>query len=184
MGWTQHTYGVQNIRTMSMVQLLLGNIGVAGGGVNALRGESNVQGSTDHGLLSSSFPGYLAGPTSAHATLADYNATTPKSADPMSVNWWQHRPKYMASLIKSFFPALSPEEGYGLLPRVDAGKSLLDYYWQSVFHKMGQGEIKGLFAWGMNPACSGPNSNKHRQAMTKLDWLVNVNLFDLSLIHI
>ena len=178
MGWTQHTYGVQNIRTMSMVQLLLGNIGVAGGGVNALRGESNVQGSTDHGLLSSSFPGYLAGPTSAHATLADYNATTPKSADPMSVNWWQHRPKYMASLIKSFFPALSPEEGYGLLPRVDAGKSLLDYYWQSVFHKMGQGEIKGLFAWGMNPACSGPNSNKHRQAMTKLDWLVNVNLFD------
>ena len=178
MGWTQHTYGVQNIRTMSMVQLLLGNIGVAGGGVNALRGESNVQGSTDHGLLSSSFPGYLPGPTSAHATLADYNATTPKSADPMSVNWWQHRPKYMASLIKSFFPALSPEEGYALLPRVDAGKSLLDYYWQSVFHKMGQGEIKGLFAWGMNPACSGPNSNKHRQAMTKLDWLVNVNLFD------
>ena len=84
----------------------------------------------------------------------------------------------MASLIKSFFPALSPEEGYSLLPRVDAGKSLLDYYWQSVFHKMGQGEIKGLFAWGMNPACSGPNSNKHRQAMTKLDWLVNVNLFD------
>ena len=178
MGWTQHTYGVQNIRTMSMVQLLLGNIGVAGGGVNALRGESNVQGSTDHGLISSSFPGYLPGPTSAHATLADYNATTPKSADPMSVNWWQHRPKYMASLIKSFFPALSPEEGYALLPRVDAGKSLLDYYWQSVFHKMGQGEIKGLFAWGMNPACSGPNSNKHRQAMTKLDWLVNVNLFD------
>ncbi len=61
---------------------------------------------------------------------------------------------------------------------MDAGKSLLDYYWQSIFHKMGEGEVKGLFAWGMNPACSGPNSNKHRQAMTKLDWLVNVNLFD------
>ncbi|WP_300908716.1 formate dehydrogenase-N subunit alpha, partial [uncultured Desulfovibrio sp.] len=178
MGWTQHTYGVQNIRTMTMVQLLLGNIGVAGGGVNALRGESNVQGSTDHGLLASSFPGYLPGPTSAQASLADYNAATPRSADPMSVNWWQNRPKYMASLLKSFFPALSPEEGYALLPRVDAGKPLLDYYWQSIFHKMGEGQIKGLFAWGMNPACSGPNSNKHRQAMTKLDWMVNVNIFD------
>lgn len=178
MGWTQHTYGVQNIRAMSIVQLLLGNIGVAGGGVNALRGESNVQGSTDHGLLSSSFPGYLPGPTSAHATLEDYNATTPKSADPLSVNWWQHRPKYMASLLKATYPDLEPAEAYKLLPRVDAGRSLLDYYWQSVFTKMGKGEIKGLFAWGMNPACSGPNSGRHRKALEKLDWLVNVNIFD------
>lgn len=178
MGWTQHTYGVQNIRGMSIVQLLLGNIGIAGGGVNALRGEANVQGSTDHGLLSSSFPGYMPGPTSAQADLAAYNAATPKSADPMSVNWWQNRPKYMASLIKAFYPDLTPEEGYALFPRVDADKSLLEYYWQSIFQRMNGGEIKGLFAWGMNPACSGPNSTKHRAALGKLDWMVNVNIFD------
>ena len=178
MGWTQHTYGVQNIRTMSMVQLLLGNIGVAGGGVNALRGESNVQGSTDQGLLSSSFPGYLPGPVSTQATLEEYNAATPKSADPMSVNWGQNRPKYMASLIKSFYPKLDPAAGYALLPRVDAHTPLVDYYWLSIFDKMDKGEIKGLFAWGINPACSGANSNKTRRALSKLDWLVNVNLFD------
>lgn len=178
MGWTQHTYGVQNIRTMSMVQLLLGNIGVAGGGVNALRGESNVQGSTDHGLLAASFPGYLPGPLSAQATLEAYNAATPKSADPMSANWWQNRPKYMASLLKSLYPDLTPEQAYELMPRTDTHKSPLDYYWLSIFDKMDKGEIKGLFAWGMNPACSGANSGKTRRAMTKLDWLVNVNIFD------
>lgn len=44
LGWTQHTVGAQNIRTMAMIQLLLGNMGMAGGGVNALRGHSNIQG--------------------------------------------------------------------------------------------------------------------------------------------
>ncbi len=73
MGWTQHTVGVQNIRAMAMVQLLLGNIGVAGGGVNALRGESNVQGSTDHCLLYHILPGYLKTPKSWQQTFAEYN---------------------------------------------------------------------------------------------------------------
>ena len=62
MGWTQHTVGTQNIRTMAIIQLLLGNMGIAGGGVNALRGESNVQGSTDHCLLLHIWPGYLKTP--------------------------------------------------------------------------------------------------------------------------
>jgi anaerobic selenocysteine-containing dehydrogenase len=66
MGWTQHTTGTQNIRTMAIIQLLLGNMGVAGGGVNALRGESNVQGSTDHCLLWHIWPGYLK--TAGHPT--------------------------------------------------------------------------------------------------------------------
>ncbi len=46
-GWTQHTFGTQIIRTAAMIQLLLGNVGRAGGGVNALRGHSNIQGATD-----------------------------------------------------------------------------------------------------------------------------------------
>jgi len=71
MGWTQHTVGVQNIRTMSIIQLLLGNMGVAGGGVNALRGESNVQGSTDHCLLFHILPGYLKTPKASQPTLSE-----------------------------------------------------------------------------------------------------------------
>ena len=77
MGWTQHTVGVQNIRAMAIIQDLLGNMGVAGGGINALRGESNVQGSTDHGLLFHIWPGYLPTPNALWTTLADYNKTTP-----------------------------------------------------------------------------------------------------------
>ena len=72
LGWTQHSVGSQNIRTMAMVQLLLGNIGVAGGGMNALRGHSNIQGLTDVGLLSASMPGYLTLPEDSETTFEDY----------------------------------------------------------------------------------------------------------------
>ncbi len=106
MGWTQHTVGVQNIRAMSIIQLLLGNMGVAGGGVNALRGEANVQGSTDHGLLFHILPGYLKTPAASMPTLADYNEkNTPKTKEPKSANWWGNTPKYSASLLRSFYSA-------------------------------------------------------------------------------
>ena len=74
LGWTQHTSGSQNIRTAAMIQLLLGNIGVPGGGINALRGHSNVQGITDIGTLTAATPGYMAMPTDAEPTLEAYLA--------------------------------------------------------------------------------------------------------------
>ena len=178
MGWTQHTVGVQNIRTMAMIQLLLGNMGVAGGGVNALRGESNVQGSTDHCLLFHIWPGYLATPSTKWPTLGNYLKRRAKSNDPLSANWWQNEPKYMVSLLKSFFGEKATKKndfGYNWVPKIDAGKM---YTWFDLFDKMYKGSVKGLFAWGMNPACSGSNANKIRKAMAKLDWMVNVNLFD------
>lgn len=104
LGWTQHTVGVQNIRTSTLIQLLLGNIGVAGGGINALRGEPNVQGSTDHALLYHILPGYNAMPVAQWQTLADYNnANTPVTTLKNSANWWSNRPKYVASLLKGWF---------------------------------------------------------------------------------
>ena len=178
MGWTQHTTGVQNIRTMAIIQLLLGNMGVAGGGVNALRGESNVQGSTDHCLLWHIWPGYLATPSTKWPELKDYLARRPQSKDPYSANWWQNEPKYMVSLLKSYFGKAGTAEnnfGYDWMPKVDVG---VDYSWLSIFDEMYKGSIKGFFAWGQNPTCSGSNAGKVRQAMKNLDWLVNVNLFD------
>jgi formate dehydrogenase major subunit len=176
MGQTQHTVGVQNIRAMTIIQLLLGNIGVAGGGVNALRGEANVQGSTDQGLLYHILPGYLPTPSAAWPTLKDYNEkNTPKSADPRSANWWGNRPKYMASFIKSLYPEQELEVGYSWLPKLEPGK---DYSWLSLFDAMLNGAFKGFFAWGQNPAASTANANKTREAMSKLDWMVTVNLFD------
>jgi len=177
MGWTQHTVGVQNIRTMSIIQLLLGNMGVAGGGVNALRGESNVQGSTDHCLLFHILPGYLKTPKASLPTLAAYNARyTPKTKEPKSLNWWKNYPKYSASLIRAHYGMnATPEEGYSYLPKLDDGKT---YTWLNIFDEMYKGKFTGFFSWGQNPACSGASSNKTRQAMTKLDWMVNVNIFD------
>ena len=179
MGWTQHTVGTQNIRTMAMIQLLLGNMGVAGGGVNALRGESNVQGSTDHCLLWHIWPGYLKTARASNVSLAAYNGKwTPKSNDPLSANWWQNYPKYSVSMLKSFFgdaATKANEFGYQWLPKVDDGKA---YSWLDLFDEMYKGTIKGFFAWGQNPACSGANAGKAREAMKNLDWMVNVNLFD------
>jgi formate dehydrogenase major subunit len=178
MGWTQHTVGVQNIRAMSIVQSLLGNMGIAGGGVNALRGESNVQGSTDHGLLFHILPGYLPTPRAQWASLADYNKTTPVSKDPRSVNWWKNRPKYVASFLKSMFGENAKKEndfGYAWLPKLDPDQ---DASWLNLFDEMYKGTFSGFFAWGMNPACSSAHAGKVREAMTRLDWLVNVNLFD------
>ncbi len=179
MGWTQHTTGTQNIRTMAIIQLLLGNMGVAGGGVNALRGESNVQGSTDHCLLWHIWPGYLKTARASNTSLAAYNDTwTPSSKDPLSANWWQNYPKYSVSMLKSFFgekAEAANDFGYDWLPKVDDG---VGYSWFDLFDAMYKETIKGFFAWGQNPACSGANANKTREALGKLDWMVNVNLFD------
>jgi len=179
MGWTQHTVGVQNIRSMAIIQLLLGNMGVAGGGVNALRGESNVQGSTDHCILFHILPGYLKTPKASLPTLAAYNKKyTPKTNDPLSANWWGNYPKYSVSLLKSYFgdkATKANDFGYSWLPKLEDGKT---YSWLDIFDVMYKGEFTGFFAWGQNPAGSGANSNKTRQALTKLDWMVNVNIFD------
>ena len=179
MGWTQHTTGVQNIRAMAIIQLLLGNVGRAGGGVNALRGESNVQGSTDHCLLFHILPGYLKTPNAALPTLKAYNEKyTPKTVEKDSANWWGNYPKYSVSLLKAHYgDNAKPENdfGYSWLPKLDVGQNAS---WLIIFHEMLQGKFKGFFAWGQNPACSGANSNKTRKAMAKLEWMVNVNLFD------
>ncbi len=179
MGWTQHTVGVQNIRAFSMIQLLLGNMGMAGGGINALRGESNVQGSTDYGLLFHILPGYNPVPTATMVDLKTYNEkNTPKTKESKSVNWWGNRPKYFTSYLKAIYGKHATKDndfGYNWLPKLDEG---MNASWLNLFDQMIKGKFEGFFAWGQNPACSGANSNKVRKAMTKVKWMVNVNLYD------
>jgi len=177
LGWTQHTVGVQNIRASAIVQLLLGNIGIAGGGINALRGEPNVQGSTDHALLYHIVPGYMATPIADWQTLADYHkANTPATKDPMSANWWQNKPKYFNSLLKAWFGESATKEndfGYSWLPKLE---NTGDYSYLFLYDRMYRGEIKGGFIIGLNPMQSYANSNKNRKAMDNLDWLVTAEL--------
>ena len=177
LGWTQHTVGVQNIRCSTLVQLLLGNIGVAGGGINALRGEPNVQGSTDHALLYHVLPGYIGLPLAPWQTLAQFNkANTPVTKIPNSANWWGNRPKYFASLLKGWYGKEAKPENdfcYGLLPKGEPGA---DYSYMYVMDKMYQGKIKGGFVFGVNPMNSFPNTNKMRKALDNLDWMVCAEL--------
>jgi formate dehydrogenase major subunit len=180
MGATQHTYAVQNIRAYSIVQLLLGNMGVAGGGVNALRGTSNVQGSTDQALLEQYLPGYLKIPTDidAHQTLAGYLANvTPATVSPpdqmagdKSVNWWGNTSKYVVSLLKAWWPESDKETSFNYLPKKKA--SGVNYTHVALIEAIGRGEVEGLWIWGQNPAAGGPTSLGARDALKKLKWMV------------
>ncbi len=173
LGWTQHTTGVQNIRTSAIVQLLLGNIGVAGGGINALRGEPNVQGSTDHTILWDSLPGYFPTPRANWQTLDEYvKANTPAATRPQSTNWKSNNPKYIVSLFKGWFGDAATKEngfGYDWLAKLEPGQNY-SYYWAIEQGK--QKKMKGGFVFGVNPCQSFPHTNKVREALDNLEWMV------------
>ena len=174
LGWTQHSYGAQIIRTAAMIQLLLGNVGRAGGGVNALRGHSNIQGATDMAGLYDSLPGYLKVPVPADADLATYlKRTTPSASKPEvwdSFNYYSNTPKFIVSLLKAMYgSAATKENGFGFdyLPKVDR-----DYSWTHIWDDMYNGIVKGMMAFGMNGVMVGPDTNKNINALKKADWLV------------
>ncbi len=177
MGTTQHTYGTQNVRSYAVLQLLLGNMGLAGGGINALRGESNVQGSTDHCLLFHIIPGYLKTPKAGDKDLQTYlKHYTPVSKDPKSVNYWKHYPKFAVSLLKAFWGDAATEENdfaYNYLPKISGNYSHI-----ALFEALYKGVIKGMILLGQNPAVGGPNARMERKAMENLDWMVAADLWE------
>ena len=176
MGLTQHSYGTQNIRAFAMLQMILGNIGVPGGGIAALRGCANVQGSTDQGLLSHLLTGYNPMPNSAkNPTLAAYNAARLKA---VGSAYWSNTPKFIASYLKAMFgDNAKPENelGYVWMPRVKDG---VNYTHIALFEAMYNKTVKGLFCIGQNPAVGGPNSDMESKAMENLDWMVVSEIFD------
>ena len=176
MGGTQHTTGVQIIRSYTLLQQLLGNMGVPGGGINALRGESNVQGSTDMAILFHILPGYMPVPSEAKTpTLKDYIASTPKAG------YWSNRPKFFVSLLKAFWgdaATTGNDFAYDYLPKVGKGYQNSGYSWIPLFESMGEGGVKGLMVWGMNPAVSSPNLNQAYDALAKLEWLAAFDLWE------
>ncbi len=171
LGWTHHTKGAQNIRSMAMIQLLLGNIGVLGGGVNALRGHSNVQGATDMGLLCQGLPGYLKLPNDNDVNLETYLRNyTPVPLRPGQTNYWQHYPKFFVSQMKSFWGKYATKEndfGYDWLPKWD-----LQYDYTKHLDMMYHGQVNGLFVQGVNCINSQPNRNKVLKALSNLKFLV------------
>jgi formate dehydrogenase major subunit len=173
MGQTQHTVGSQNVRCMAMIQLLLGNTGRPGGGVNALRGESNVQGSTDMALLAHIIPAYMATPTAgSHPNLAAYiEKETP------ATSYWANKPKFLISLLKAWWgehAAAANDFAYDYLGKVESAGN---HYFIKLFEDMHAGKIRGAWLLGQNPAVGGPNARFEREALEQLDWMVVQEIF-------
>jgi formate dehydrogenase major subunit len=174
LGWTQHSTGSQMIRTAAMMQLLLGNIGISGGGMNALRGHSNIQGLTDLGLLSSALPGYLTLPRQKEQSFDDFvKARALKPLRPNQMSYWQNFPKFHVSFMKAWYGNAATRDNnwaFEYLPKLDKEYDILQ-----AFELMGQGKMNGYICQGFNPVGSAPNKAKIVGALSKLKFLVVID---------
>ena len=177
LGWTQHSKGAQNIRCMAMIQLLLGNIGVRGGGMNALRGHSNIQGLTDLGLMSNLIPGYMAMPTEKEPDLNAYMSTRGfKPLRPNQMSYWQNYRKFFVSFQKAMWGASATAENdwaYEYLPKLDVTYDVL-----RAFDLMVQGKMNGYFCQGFNPLMTFPDRGKLTKGLSNLKYLVTMDPLD------
>jgi formate dehydrogenase major subunit len=163
-GWTQHTTGVQHIRTAAILQLLLGNMGRPGGGILALRGHASIQGCTDIPTLFDLLPGYLPMPRQEDETMEGYLTRLPDTG------FWGNKRAYLVSLLKAWFgDGATPENEFLLpmLPRLSG-----DHGTYRTVLDMIEGKVKGYFLWGQNPAVGSAGARLQRLALAKLDWLV------------
>jgi formate dehydrogenase major subunit len=174
-GWTQHTTGVQMIRSAAIMQLLLGNIGRPGGGIMAMRGHTSIQGSTDIPTLYNLLPGYIPQPAKArhHASLDDY-----LEQEKVERGVWSGLPAYVISLLKAWFGDAATRDnewGFNWLPRITEDHSQLTYALT-----MAAGQVRGLFLIGQNPAAGSPNAALNRAALRQLEWLVVRDFFPIE----
>jgi formate dehydrogenase major subunit len=165
-GWTQHSVGVQYIRTASIIQLLLGNIGRPGGGILALRGHSSIQGSTDIPTLYNLLPGYLPMPNADDDIDLDHyirhNETTS--------GWWSNFPKYVVSLLKAYWGRAATFQNdwcYDYLPQLTG-----DHSHMTTVAEMADGKVKGYFVMGENPTVGSMHGALHRKGLRAAEWVV------------
>ncbi len=184
LGWTHHSHSVQLIHAAAMLQLLLGNIGCAGGGLNALRGHANIQGGTDCGVAYHNLPGYLPIPRADHQSLQQFlAAATPRPLRPNSMNFWAHTDRFFISQMKAYYGKAARKENefayhdHPKLPQTPAG-GYENWSWAYIFDHMYQGRMEGLLSFGMNPVSNGPHSKKVITALANLKWLVVAECFE------
>ncbi|CAM3680386.1 formate dehydrogenase-N subunit alpha [Rahnella bruchi] len=174
LGWTHHTGGAQTIRCAAMIQLLLGNIGMPGGGVNALRGHSNIQGYTDLGLLSLNLPGYMPLPSEKQTNFTDYlQQITPTPLVDGQVNFWKNTPNFFVSMMKSFWGDHATAEndwGFDWLPKWDKSYDVMQQA-----ELMTEGKLNGYIVQGFNPLAAFPDKNKSSRALSKLKYMVVID---------
>jgi formate dehydrogenase major subunit len=172
LGWTHHSKGSQNIRAMTIVQMLLGNMGMLGGGLNALRGHSNIQGLTDLGLMSNLMPGYMNLPSESEPTYASYMGTRHfRPLRPGQTSYWQNYNKFFVSFMKSMWGKSATAENdwrYDWLPKLDVA----NYDVMRAFDMAIDGKITGYIIQGFNPLMTFPNRGKVNEALSKMKFVV------------
>ena len=177
LGWTQHSTGSEMLRCAALMQLLLGNIGVAGGGMNALRGHSNIQGLTDLGLLSNLLPGYMSIARDNEQDFQAYLAArSTKPLRPNQTSYWQNYPKFFISLQKAWWGDAATADNnwaFDYLPKLDAPGAGYDVL--RAFEMMNQGKMNGYICQGFNPVASFPNKKKVVAGLSKLKFLVTID---------
>jgi formate dehydrogenase major subunit len=180
LGWTHHSHSVQLIHAAAMLQLLLGNIGRPGGGLNALRGHANIQGGTDCGMAYHNLPGYIPVPKADHATLdAFLAAVTPKPLRPTATNFWSNTDRFVVSQLKAYLrQRRRPGQQFGDSIRCALQAGHENWSWAYIFDRMYRGDLEGFFSFGMNPVSNGPHSRKAIAALAKLKWLVVAENFE------
>jgi formate dehydrogenase major subunit len=176
-GLTQHTTGSQLIRSAALLQLLLGNMGRPGGGMNAERGHANIQGNTDNAISWEILPGYLKIPQPGQKSLDDYiKASASKKLDPNSWNFFgTNYKKFMVSLLKTWYgdsATAANDFAFNWIPKPAGNSSWLTIYDQALKKKM-----DGVILSGMSATSIGPDSNLVMQALSNLKWLVVMDPF-------
>ena len=147
MGITQHTTGVLNVLALGNLQMLLGNVGIPGGGVNPLRGQNNVQGACDMGALPNVLPGY--------------QSVTDAALKSKFAHAWQVEPAGWTSRKPAGFslgdtPGLTVTEMIG---------------------QAGAGKIRGLYITGENPAMTDPDVRHAHRCMAACEFVVLQEIF-------
>src|SRR6266571_3391874 len=171
-GLTQHTTGGQLIRSAAVLQLLLGNMGRPGGGMNAERGHANIQGNTDHAISWEILPGYLKIPAPGQTNRDDYvAASAPKKSDPHSWNFFGiNYKKFLTSLLKAWYGDAATKDNdfhFDFVPKPASNAS-----WMTIYDQALKGKMQGLILSGMTASSIGPDSNQVQQALSSLKWLV------------
>jgi formate dehydrogenase major subunit len=173
-GWTQHSVGSQYIRAASVLQLLLGNMGRPGGGIQSLRGHASIQGSSDIPTLFNLLPGYLPMPYAHHQQTREEFV----EADSARKGFWSGMDSYLVSLLKAWWGDAATADNdfrFGWLPKLTGSHATYD----TVLEQL-EGRCKGYFLMGENPAVGSANAKMQRLGMANLDWLV---VRDFSLIE-
>ncbi len=147
MGITQHTTGVMNVLSLGNLQMLLGNMGLRGGGVNPLRGQNNVQGACDMGALPNVFPGYQA-------------VTDAGAREKFAKAWELKEEEGLLPAQGLFFLADKP--GLTVTEMIPAA---------------GEGKVRALYILGEDPLLTEPDVNHVRECLEKCEFVLLQEIF-------